>query len=268
MLITAWWDVHRQFAPGHHPRRRRVRPLRALEQVLGHRVQSAGYSRYDAMLPDQYQYTAYSWLDADTIDDAVMFSLSQLARLDCPIQHGLYRLNRQAVVCDEELKHTIGAFYWNTHKQPPLVDVDSGGVLLLMTSSSAIRHHARHLLAHTIRVPRLTSPRANFAIVAEIVMMGDAHDVRELHWPRYRDANNMHGFDIVSFKGRSGPGTANYLTVERSVTDASETTAVCAALACIRGVNLQLDLGTDAPLVVTTQQSREGLVSLRVLRKR
>jgi hypothetical protein len=268
MLITAWWDVHRQFASGHHPRRRRVRPLRVLEQVLGHRIQSTGFSRYAAMLPDQYQYTAYSWLDAETIDDAVLFVLCQLARFNCPIQDGVYRLNRQAVVSDEEFEYTVGAFYWNTHKQPPLVDIESGGVLLQMTSNSTICHHARHLPAHTIRVPRSKSPRATFALVAEIVMMGDAQAVRELHWPRYRDANNMDGFDIVAFKGRSGPGTANHFTVELTVVDASETTAICSALSCTSGVDLKLNPGTEVPLVVTSQRSREGLISLRVLRNR
>jgi hypothetical protein len=109
---------------------------------------------------NQYQYTAYSWLDAETIDDAVLFVVCQPARFNCPIQDGLYRLNRQAVVSDEEFEYTVGAFYWNMHKQSPLVDIDSRGVLLQMTSNSAIRHRARHLPAHTVRVPRSTSPRA------------------------------------------------------------------------------------------------------------
>jgi hypothetical protein len=262
MLIQAWWDVYRQFAPGHHPRRRRVRPLRGLERVLGHRVRTTDFVRYDATPPDQYQYTAYSWLDAETIDDAAMFILSQLARFQCPIHHGPYRFNRQAVLSNEELENTIGAFYWNTHKQPPLADFDSGGVLLSVASNQVIRP------LYTVRVPRAAALRANFTLVAEIVMMGDAQDVREFHWPRYRDDNTMQGFEIVAFKGRSGPGNASYLTVERAAMDATETTAICNALACTSGVDLKLALGTDVPLVATPSRPTEGLVSLRVQKNR
>lgn len=268
MLITAWWDVYRQFAPGHNPCKRRVRPLRVLERALGHRVQISGFTRFERRPPDEYQYTAYSWLDAETIDDAVTFILRQLSRFECPIQDGPSRLNRNAFAGDEELDDTIGTFYWNTHKQPPLVDIDSGGVLLMASSHADRRHDPRALPTHTVRVPRVASPRANFAIVAELKMMGDPQDVREFHWPRYRDAYGMHGFDIVAFKGRSGPGNHNHLTVGCPVWDASEATAICTALACVRGVEITLDFGGDVPLsAVPSQRDAEGLVSLRILRE-
>lgn len=269
MLITAWWDVYRQFTPGHNPRRRRTRPLRGLERALGHRVHVDGHTRYETRPPDEYQYTAYNWLDAETIDDAVIFVLRQLNRFECPIQDGPIRLNRQAFAGREEHEYTIGAFYWHTQKKQPLVDIGSGGVLLHVTPNWEGRHHACAMPAHTIRVPRLSHELADFAIIAEIAMMGDPKDVREFHWPRYRDANNMHDFDIADFKGRPGPGNLNYLTVGRPLFYVSEATAVCTALACTYGIDLKLDFGSAVPLsAVPSRQDPEGLRSLRVLRER
>jgi recombination protein RecA len=232
MLITAWWDVNRQFAPGYNPRRRRVRPLRELERFLGHRVSISGFDRYECLPPNQYQYTAQSWLDAASIDDAVMFTLKQLSRLDLPIYFALTRLNRAAFDDPEWEGSVIGSFYWDTELRPPLETIGSAGVLLHVTRMPRKKRRPGEVTPHRIiSVPPSKGDRATYIITLEIGLLRKPEDVRALHWPRYRDTYGLHEFELIQTKGRPASGQPSHLVLTRTLENATEAEAICTALA-------------------------------------
>ena len=268
MLITAWWDVNRKFASGHNPRRRRDRPLRELERFLGHKLRTSEYIHHDRLAPDQYQYNAYSWLEADCIDDAVVFTLKQLSRLGLAMQFVATRLNRSAFAADDLDDSTIGSIYWDTELQPPLERIGSGGVLLFVSNlDNRYQRKGRKPQHPIVRVPASAGDCATYDITMEVAMMGDPAHVRSHHWPRYRDANGLERFDVQTSKGRPAPGHPNRLVLKRTLQSVTEIEAICSALECGTYFKLEIGFGDDFKFVGSvTDTKAEGLSGVRVTR--
>lgn len=269
MLITAWWDVNRQFATNHNPRRRRMRPLKEMERAFETGVRISGFTRYDQLPPDQFQYTAYSWLEADCIKDAVVFTVKQLTRLGCKISFGLTRLNRAAASGGDDLdERTIGSFYWNTKLQTPLETIASGGVLLYMPEvRGKWRYNGWDTPRPTVRVPASSADRATYDIMIEIGLLGNPADVRSSHLPRYLAARNLQQFELVDADWRPARGHSNRLVLRRTLQDATEAEAICIALESATSFDFEIGFGADFKFIGTVAAPKpDGLLGISVTR--
>lgn len=113
MLYLAWWSLYVDVG-GHSQRRLRARPLRAMEAVLGHRmwVGTHGVQQYPRQPPTVYHFDAWSYVEAETADDALHALRTVVATMTNETEDGAR---------DPDDDYYITSFYWT-----PLADFADG----------------------------------------------------------------------------------------------------------------------------------------------
>ena len=214
VLITAWWSLHVHVGTHHNNRPLRARPLRDLERVLGHRLHVDGYILDGRawVEPGLYRFDAHSYIEAETIDAAVVGMLNQLRTVTTRVlQPAVYPLRRNLVCTSADLDEaTIGAFYWQPPDQIGLTQFVSSGVLLHLPKRPIDPKRA------IVRLPPRIQDRADYEIIYDITIFCSTHaKLMNYHWPKFRDRYFPDGCDLVEVALRTGTGMPNNLKVRR-----------------------------------------------------
>ncbi len=121
MIVAAWWSF---YVRAWSRRRLRVKHLRALEVLLGHRIQVTRIERQKRR-PGVYLVEAWSNIDTPTVERAAMYVLRQVSRFTSSV-----RQSQCLLFENDEEEDDLVAFYWDEPELTDLPGFVSSGVLL------------------------------------------------------------------------------------------------------------------------------------------
>lgn len=265
--ISAWWSLSVEIGPHSNSRKLRSRPLRDLERVLGHRMRVNGLP----MLNDRaqrnwvYDFDAWNYLEAPTIEAGVVATLNQLRRLTTEVTYSPWRLNRNPPSSHDPDESSIAALYWSPPKQIGLPRYLSSGVWLLLTGPDPLDP-----LRPVVRLDATQAPIADYEGSFEAaIICSNKRKLLDYHLPLFVERHFPDGVEIVDIEMNSG-GRPNRLTLRKHYRALTEEEAICACLTLDTGFNLDFEEASRRSLVLmgtrTASRPTESLVSFSLRR--
>jgi hypothetical protein len=268
--IVAWWDVDVELG-SFHKRKMTMRPLKALERVLGHRLRVEGWEHHH-MTKGVYKFHAYNNLDTTDPDLALSFVLRQLAKVTQSVGNSGYRVNRAAALTDDFDDAVIGAFYWAPPEQIDLPNFKSSGVLLSLAGRRRLHGRAGKSTRPIVKIPQATGGRADNLIDITIhIFCSDKQALIEHQLPDFLYSHWPDGIELVEMDAHTHAGQPNIIRVRQAIPNALEHEAVGACLAISPGFNFQL--GQNEPFSFSghchpSAHYSDGIVAVELTRVR
>lgn len=246
-MILAWWDVDVAIG-AFHRRKVTARPLRDLENVLGHRLHVEGWRHNEFLADGVWKFDAYNYLNTNDPALAVYATLLQLSRVSSKVAVGLPGFNRSAVDADDIDEATICTFYWGAPDQIGLPRYVSSGVLLAYGGHEAgwgsRQQRASRRARPVVRVPNPATATSDYLAEFTVrIVCGNKKDVVDYHWPRYQAAHFPNGIDEAHIDNRTHAGKPNIIRVRQTLRGLHEHEAVAHCLA--NAVNLKVQLKSE-----------------------
>jgi hypothetical protein len=266
--IVAWWDVDVELG-AFHKRKMTMRPLKALERMLGHRLHVEGWQHHH-MTKGVYKFHAYHVLDTTDPDLAASFMLNGLSRVAQSVGNSWHAHNRAAALSDDLDESTIGAFYWQSAQQIGLPRFLSSGVLLYLVGAHSDDRRRAASLRPVVHIPRPAGALADYALDITIhIVCGNKQRLLELHLPDFLHARWPQGIEIVEIDARTHAGQPNIIRVRQEMRGVPEHKAIGCALALSPGFAIQL--GRRHPFSFVGQRQphapySDGIVSFELTR--
>lgn len=131
--VCAWWDIDIHIGQ-FNKRKVTARPLKELEQRLGHRLHVEGWERYRQMPPGVWKLHAYHYIDTADPTLAAITTLKSLMNVATDFSLGGYGYRPNAIHSGDLDDDTIAAFYWGKTATSNMI---SAGVLLHLVPHGA-----------------------------------------------------------------------------------------------------------------------------------
>jgi hypothetical protein len=261
--VLAWWDVDIDIGT-FHKRKLTSRPLKELEDALGHRLHVESRLRYARMPPNVWKFEAYHYLDTPDPALAAHSMLMQLSRFTEWLGMSWQGYNIAATTSDDPDDATICALYWNRPDQRGMPRYVSSGVLLMLVDADTFDHrdrrdHFRRLARPVVKLPSAPEQCADYVIEFAIhIICRNKQDLVSFHWPRFQASKWPEGIDHIDVDARTHAGNPNIIRVRQTLRQVYEHIAISRCLAFAHSFRIKLDRGAGLRLEGERYPGRES----------